>query len=82
MMPTGESKSTRRKICFCFTFSTTSPTSIGLEENPDDRGERPLTNRLSHGHGRTGLFICSTKSNAFMQIKITLRPHPYLHTLK
>ena len=43
MKLTGETRSTRGKACPSATLSTTNPTWAGL------RGERPATNRLSHG---------------------------------
>jgi hypothetical protein len=46
---TGENRSTRRKTCPNATLSTTNPTWIDPGSNPDLRGERPATNRLSHG---------------------------------
>jgi hypothetical protein len=42
MKLTGENRSTRGK-------ATTNPTWTGAESNPGLRGERPATNRLSHG---------------------------------
>jgi hypothetical protein len=48
-MVTGENRSIRRKTCPNATLSTTNSTWIGMELNPGLRGERPETNRLSHG---------------------------------
>jgi hypothetical protein len=45
MILPGENRRTRRKVCPSATFSTTNPTWI----DPGLRGERPATNRLSHG---------------------------------
>jgi hypothetical protein len=39
----------RRKTCPSVTKSTINPTWIDLAANPDICGERPATNRLSHG---------------------------------
>jgi hypothetical protein len=36
------------KTCLSATFSTTNPTWTDPGSNPDLRGERPATNRLSH----------------------------------
>jgi hypothetical protein len=40
---------TRRKTCPSATLSTTNLTWTDPESNPGLRGERPATNRLSHG---------------------------------
>jgi hypothetical protein len=40
---------THRKTCPSATLSTTNLTWIDLGSNPGLRGERPATNRLSHG---------------------------------
>jgi hypothetical protein len=48
MILTGETRSTRRKPCAGATLSTTNPTWIDTGANPDLRGDRPATNRLSH----------------------------------
>ena len=45
MKLTGENRRTRRKTCPSATLSTTNPTWT----DPGLRGERPATNRLSHG---------------------------------
>jgi hypothetical protein len=49
MKLTGENRSTRGKTCPSATLSTTNPTWIDPGSNPGLRGERPGTNRLSHG---------------------------------
>jgi hypothetical protein len=49
MKLTGENRSTRRKTCPSATLPTTNPTCTDPRSNPDLRGERPVTNRLSHG---------------------------------
>jgi hypothetical protein len=49
MKLTGENGSTRGKTCPSATLSTTQPTWTDPESNPGLRGERPATNRLSHG---------------------------------
>jgi hypothetical protein len=51
---TGENLSTRGKTCPSATLSTTTPTRTDSGLNPGLRGERPATNRLSHG---TALFL-------------------------
>jgi hypothetical protein len=43
-----ENEITRRKICSNATSSTINPTWTYPGTNPDLRGERPMTNRLSH----------------------------------
>jgi hypothetical protein len=46
---TGENHSTRGETCPSVTLSTTNPTWTDPGSNPGLRGERPATNRLSHG---------------------------------
>jgi hypothetical protein len=50
---TGENRRTQRKTCRSAILSTTNPTWTEPGANPGIRGERPATNRLSHGtaHG-------------------------------
>jgi hypothetical protein len=57
MKLTGENRSTRGKICHSATLSTTNPTWIDLGLNPGLRGERPATNRLSHGTAMSNTLI-------------------------
>jgi hypothetical protein len=49
MKLTGENRSTPGQTCPSATLSTTNPTWTDPGSNPDLRGERPATNRLSHG---------------------------------
>jgi hypothetical protein len=49
MKLTGENRSTRRETCPSATLSTTNPTWTDSGSNPGLRGEKPATNRLSHG---------------------------------
>ena len=49
MKLTGENRRTWGKTCPSATFSTTNPTWTEPGSNPGLRGERPATNRLSHG---------------------------------
>jgi hypothetical protein len=49
MKLTGKNRSTRGKTCPSATLSTTNPTWTDPELNPGIRGERPDTNRLTHG---------------------------------
>jgi hypothetical protein len=49
MILTGKHRSTRRKPCLSATLSNTNLTWTDLESNPGLRGEKPATNRLSHG---------------------------------
>jgi hypothetical protein len=49
MILAGENRRTRRKTCPSVTLSTTNPTWIDLDAKPGLGGERPATNRLSHG---------------------------------
>jgi hypothetical protein len=46
---TGENRRTRRRSCQSASLSTTNSTRIDPGRNPGFRGERPATNRLSHG---------------------------------
>jgi hypothetical protein len=46
---TGENRRTRRETCPSSTLSTTSPISTDPGANPWFHGERPTSNRLSHG---------------------------------
>jgi hypothetical protein len=45
----GKTKELGRKTCPSATLSTTNPTWIDPGANPGLHGERPATNRLSHG---------------------------------
>jgi hypothetical protein len=60
MKMTGENRSTRGKPCPSATMSTTNPTWTDPGSNPDLRGGRPATNRLSHGTARLrcGSHLC------------------------
>jgi hypothetical protein len=49
MKLTGENRSTRRKTCPSATLFTKNPMWTDQGSNPGLRGERPVTNRLSHG---------------------------------
>jgi hypothetical protein len=49
MKLTGENRSTRGKTCPSATLSTTTSTWLDPGSNPGLCGERPATNRLSHG---------------------------------
>jgi hypothetical protein len=49
MKLTRENRSAREKTRPIATLSTTSPTLTDPGSNPGLRGERPATNRLSHG---------------------------------
>jgi hypothetical protein len=52
---TGEDRSIRGKTCPSATLSTTNPTWTEPGSNPDLRGERPATNRLSHAQPTLGV---------------------------
>jgi hypothetical protein len=52
MKMTGGNLSTRGKTCPSATLSTANPTWTDPGSNPGLRGERPATNRLSHGTAR------------------------------
>jgi hypothetical protein len=49
MKLTGENRSARCKTFRNATLSATNPTWTDMGSNPGLRGERPSTNRLSHG---------------------------------
>ena len=49
MVLTGETGVTGEKSCPISTFFTTNLSWIGLVSNPELCGERPATDRLSHG---------------------------------
>jgi hypothetical protein len=49
MKLTGDNRSTRGKTCPSATLSTTNPTWTDPGPNPRLRGDRPASNRLSHG---------------------------------
>jgi hypothetical protein len=49
MKLSGENRITRGKPCHSDTLSSTNPTWTDPGSNPGFRGERPTTNRLSHG---------------------------------
>jgi hypothetical protein len=51
---TGENRRTRGKTCRSATLSTTNPTWTDTGSNSGLRGERPATNRLSHGTAQGG----------------------------
>jgi hypothetical protein len=51
MRLTGENRSNRGKTCPSATLSTINPTWTEPVSNTGLRGERPATNRLSHGLG-------------------------------
>jgi hypothetical protein len=49
MKLTGENLNTRRRACPSATLSTTNPLWTDPGSGPGLRGERPATDRLSHG---------------------------------
>ena len=57
MKLTGENRSTLRKTCSSANLSTINPTWNDPGSNAGFRGERPATNRLSHG---TVVMHCSS----------------------
>jgi len=58
MMLTGQTQRTRRETYACAKLSTSNPTWASLKSNTDLRGDRPATDRLSHGTPRN----CCVKS--------------------
>jgi hypothetical protein len=73
------------KTCPTSTLPTTNPTWSDLGSNPGLRGERPATNRLSHGtvRGRPLLTCCnyirSTKVTILNYVRRLTWPYPQLH---
>jgi hypothetical protein len=57
MKLSGENRSTRGKTCPSATSSTKNPTWTDPGSNPSLRGEKPATNRLSHGTALQGVSI-------------------------
>jgi hypothetical protein len=57
---TGGNRSTRRETCLSATLVTTNLTWTDPGSNPGLRGERPATNRLSHG---TSLWYLNNRFN-------------------
>jgi hypothetical protein len=49
------------------TLSTTHPTWLDLESNPDRRGGKPATNRLSYGAAYIRISIFQIDHNNFLQ---------------
>jgi hypothetical protein len=45
----GKPKNLEKNLSQCATLFTTNPTWTGPGANPDLHGEKPVTNRLSHG---------------------------------
>jgi hypothetical protein len=66
MILTGENRRTRRKTCPSATLSTTNPTRIDQGTNPGLRGERPVTNRLSHGMAQHATDVLQQISVSFI----------------
>jgi len=81
MILTGENRKTRRETCPSATLSTTNPTWTDPGANPGLSGERPATNRLSHGMAK--LFISHTliRNNETRHINIQqAREKPFLQS--
>jgi hypothetical protein len=77
MMMTGENRRIRGKACPGATLSTTNPTWTDPGADPSLRGERPATNRLSHGTAKPNFSIavilcdpgnCCSSPNVFFCI--------------
>jgi len=54
MILTRVNRITQRRTCPSATLSTTNPSWPGLGLNSDFHGERPATDRLSHGTAQQG----------------------------
>jgi hypothetical protein len=63
MILTGKNRSTRGKTYPSAILSTTNPTWTDPGSNPDLRGERPATNRLSHDTASTQSYVVQPKSS-------------------
>jgi hypothetical protein len=63
MKLTGENRSTRRKTCLSATLSTTNPTWTDQGSNLGLRGDRPATNRLSHGTANCNIMAYINNQN-------------------
>jgi hypothetical protein len=81
MKLTGENRSTGGTTCHSATLSTTNPTWTDPGSNPGLRGERPATNRLSHGTaysftyrmlGFFYLFLCNHLAKCSFPVKTLL----------
>jgi hypothetical protein len=66
MILTEETRRTRRKTCPSATLSTTNPTWIDPGANVGLRGERPATNRLSHGTTKYRVNDCESRRVALV----------------
>jgi len=55
------------QCCPTATFSTTNPNKNSADANPDLRGQKPLTNRLSHV---TTIYVLSNESYPHNSFKI------------
>jgi hypothetical protein len=60
---TVEIRRTQRKACPNAILFSTNPTWTDLGSNPGLRGERPATNRLSHGHGPSYIVLRTEVGN-------------------
>jgi hypothetical protein len=75
----GENRSTWGKTCQSVTLSSTNPTWTDTGLNPDFRGERPATNRLSHGTARN-MAVRETRDVPVSKIDTQRFRHPvYKH---
>jgi hypothetical protein len=73
MKLTGENRSTRGKACPSATLSTTNPIRNDPGSNPGLRGERPATDRLSHGPKKLIQFhVMHTLRCAYIHIKMNI----------
>jgi hypothetical protein len=79
---TGENRRTRRKTCPSATLSTTNPTWIDLGANPGLRGERPVTNDLSHGTPRVGdTNVSEEHAASIFRVDDVSPTYQYLHVI-
>jgi hypothetical protein len=72
MKLTGENRSIRGKNCPSATLSTKNPTWIDPGSNPGLSGERPATNRLSHGTACDGLDLLMSHKSACVTVSLRM----------
>jgi hypothetical protein len=78
---TGENRSTGGKTCPSATLSTTNPTWTDRGSNPCLRGERPATNRLSHGTAIIASYY-SEYLSSHIRISCIHKLHDFITTAK
>jgi hypothetical protein len=77
MILTGKNRRTRRKTCASANLSITNLTWIDKGTNPGLCGERPATNRLSHGTAHTTVSVFSPVTQSHNPDITTQYRHPH-----